>query len=225
MFSITIVSRYEKDKESIIRALTEQKDFIIASTGENGYQAIKSAKTQHPDIIIMDFNMNDINSFDLVHIIKHHSPSTELIILYSPCESDSLNYAFQAGASGCFQRQEEFFDIVSSVRSVLYGGMYFGGLTRDNSLRCFSLNTAPKKEIFSYNFSNTELCIFNGITHGFSDREIAKDLNMTEGSLRNCINKTKHKTGLNNRTQICLYATYAGKINPQKIREQFLNKP
>jgi len=222
MISIIITSKYRQDRESIVKALEEQNDFWISSIGEDGLHALKAAKTQHPDIIIMDYFMNDIDSFDLIHLIKSYSPSTGIIVLYSSNECNALDTVFQAGVSGCLQRQEGYKNIASSIKSVYYGGLYFGGLFKNYSLQCFSLQTVVKKNIFSSDLTNTELFILESISLGYSDREIAKNLNMTEGSLRNCVNKAKQKTRLNNRTQVCFYAVYADKINPLKIREQFL---
>jgi DNA-binding NarL/FixJ family response regulator len=69
----------------------------------------------------------------------------------------------------------------------------------------------------------TEQNIFNGIILGQSDKEIADDLNMSIGALRNCVNKVTKKTGLNNRTQITLFALLDGIINLAKAREALFN--
>jgi DNA-binding NarL/FixJ family response regulator len=70
--------------------------------------------------------------------------------------------------------------------------------------------------------SVTEHNIFNGIVQGQSDKEIADDLNMTIGALRNCVNKVKKKTGLHNRTQITVYAMLSGIIDIGKVKETLI---
>jgi DNA-binding NarL/FixJ family response regulator len=57
-----------------------------------------------------------------------------------------------------------------------------------------------------YPFTSTELNILNGISRGYTDREIAKSLNINIGSLRNCISRVKKRTGSKNRTQAAIFA-------------------
>ena len=182
MINIAVASKHEEDRKTISNLLTQHDDFHIISVGEDGYDALQSAMTQQPDIIIMDFSMHDIESPDLAPIIKRKSPSTALIVLCSHNEPSSrkgentVAKALNAGISGYLLRQEGLNNLASSVRSVFYG-----------------------------------------ITYGHTDREIAKNLNMSIGSLRNCVSQVKKKTGLHNRTQITVHALLAGIISIGKI--------
>jgi len=220
MINISLISKYKDDRKTITALLTEQKDFHLISIGEDGYDALRSAKTQRPDIIIMDFSMEDIDSPDLAPIIKRNSPSTALITLCHG-EQNTVTRALKAGISGCLFRQEGFDNLVSSVRSVFYGGLYISKSARDLALNCFSIppEASPAGHIGRHSFTPTEMSILYGITCGDSDREIAKNLNINTGSLRNCVNRIKKKTGLQNRTQIIIYALLAGIISIEKIRK------
>ena len=78
---------------------------------------------------------------------------------------------------------------------------------------------SPPAEVFpaklnipSFLFTPTEMGIFYGIIRGHTDREIARNLNINIGSVRNCVSRLKEKTGLRNRVQITIYAILAGKI-------------
>jgi DNA-binding NarL/FixJ family response regulator len=177
----------------------------------------------------MDFSMDDTDSLDIAPIIKRHSPSTGMIVLCSPDEAffsknETLAQALKAGISGYLLKQKDIDSIPISIRSVFHGGLYISKSIRLHALHCFSVPT----EVFpagadgsQFSFSPTEQGIFYGITCGRTDREIAKDLNMRIGSVRNCVNRVKNRTGLKNRTQISLYALSAGIINIGKIKEAF----
>jgi DNA-binding NarL/FixJ family response regulator len=125
MIDITLTSQYEEDREKINALLVKQDDFHIISVGKDGYDALKSAITQHPNIIIMDFNMADIESLDLAPVIKRNSPSTSLIVLCSHEEQGTVTKALNAGISGYLLRNEGYDHLASSIRSVFYGGLYF----------------------------------------------------------------------------------------------------
>lgn len=227
MINIAIISKHEDDRKTITALLAEQDDFYITGTGKDGYDALKSAMTQRPDIIIMDFSMEDIDSPDLAPIIKRNSPLTALMVLCSHDEQDAIVKAFNAGISGYLLRQDGFTNLASSVRSVFYGGLYISETVRSHALNRFSApaeTSLSGSGIFRPSFTSTEQAILYGITRGGTDREIAKNLNIHTGSLRNCVNRIKKKTGLHNRVQIVVYALFAGIINIAKIKRHFNEK-
>jgi DNA-binding NarL/FixJ family response regulator len=217
MISIAIFSQYKEDRQTISSLLTEQEDFYIATIGIDGCDALMSAKAMQPDIIIMDFIMRDVDSIVLAPAIKRNSPSTALIVLCSGDEQDAAVRALKAGISGCLTRQSGFTNLVSAVRSVFYGGLYISEIDKNYALHYMQKmdkyasqeNSCDSKKPFSI----TDICIFNNIILGFSDKEIAKSLNMSIASLRNCVNRVKQKTGLRNRTQITVHALLSGIMN------------
>ena len=225
MISITVISKYEHDRKIVAAILAGHNDFYLASVGEDGYYAIKSAKEQRPDIIITDYKLDDIESPDLAPIIKRNSPSTDLITLYSGGESDCVVKALRAGISGCLLKEEITGKLAESVRCVFYGGLYLSQTARNHARRCIAAqetNGNIPAGTFQRYLSKTELCIFRSLSLGRTDREIARDLNISVGSLRNCVNRAKQKTGLKNRIQIAVYALLAGMINPSKIKEELI---
>jgi DNA-binding NarL/FixJ family response regulator len=214
MISIAIFSQYKEDRQAISSLLAEQEDFYIATIGTDGCDALMFAKAMQPDIIIMDFIMQDVESLVLASAIKRNSPSTALIVLFSCEEQDAAIRALKAGISGCLPRQEGFANLVSAVRSVFYGGLYISEIDKNHALNqmwntdkyVFQENLCNSKTTFSI----TDICIFNEIILGFSDKEIAKSLHMSTYALRNCVNRVKQKTGLHNRTQITIHALLSG---------------
>ena len=230
MITIALASIYKDDIRVISTLLEEQDDFHIISIGKDSYDVLKSAMTQQPDIIIMDFTMEGIESPDLAPIIKRNSPSTALIVLCSHDEpflkdgESTVAKALNSGISGYLLRCEGFENLASSIRSVFHGGMYFSKSVKDHALKCLFVPTKVfSAEAYSMqqSFTLTEIGILYGISYGQTDRQIAKDLNMSIGSLRNCVNHVKKRTGMQNRTQVTIYAILTGMMSMKKIREKF----
>ena len=224
MITITIASKCKDDRKAITALLAQHEDFHIISIGKDGYDALKSAMTQRPDIIIMDFNMEDIDSPELAPIIKRNSPSTALIVLCSHGDQNTVATALKAGISGYLLRQDGFDNLASSVRSVFYGGLYISKLVKAHALNYFSVPAEAfpvELNIVWHPFTSTESNILNGISRGYTDREIAKSLNINIGSLRNCISRVKKRTGSKNRTQAAIYALLAGILSIGKIKRAF----
>jgi DNA-binding NarL/FixJ family response regulator len=223
MISITIASKYKDDRKTISALLAGQDDFKIASAGADGFHAVRSSMTIKPDIIIMDYNMEDINGLDIAPIIKRNSPSTALITLCPDNECGAVDNALKAGISGFLLWQRDIEKLIPSVRSVFYGGLYISEAAKNMILAKLGAIHTTAANLHRRLLTVTEYNIFNGIIQGQTDKEIAEDLNMSLGALRNCVNKVKKKTGLQNRTQITVYALLNGIINLSKAREKIFN--
>ena len=227
MIKIVLISGRFNDRNKMISLLAGQSDFQIVSTGDDAYHALKSAMSFRPDIMIMDCMMDDNTSgSELAPVIKRYSPSTSVIVVYSAEERAAAEKNFRTAVSGYLLRRDDFDDLVSSVRSVFYGGLYLSDSIRGDMMNRLLPSVPGRKPEnrfplnfcrASYALTPTEAHIFMGITLGHSDGEIAEDLHISVGGLRNCINHTKKKTGLRNRTQITVQAILSGMINIGKI--------
>jgi len=221
MISITIASKHKDDRKTINSLLAGQGDFKLASVGADGFHAIRSSMTLKPDIIIMDYDMEAVNGPDIAPVIKRYSPSTALIALCPDKECSIVDKALKAGVSGFLLWKKDLDKLTSAIRSVFYGGLYISEAAKGIlSSRLGAINPVPR--IHRHLLSVTEHNIFNGIVQGQSDKEIADDLNMTIGALRNCVNNVKKKTGLHNRTQITVYALLSGMIDIGKVQETLI---
>ena len=220
MIHITVTSGQEHDRMVMADILARQDDFRIACLGADGYDALMSAKTQHPDIIIMDYCMQDITCTDLAPVIKRSSPSTALIALCTGNEHCIAGKVLQAGVSGCLSRQDDFTILPSTVRCVYHGGLYLSQPISNQILHIAEDAVCPDNHITDTLFTSTELRIFYGISLGYTDKEIAQSLNINIGSLRNIITRVKEKTRLKNRTQMTIFALSVAMMNRGSIKGQ-----
>ena len=223
MISITIASKHKDDRRAINALLAGQDDFKIASAGSDSFHVVRSSMTHKPDIIIMDYYLEDVNSSEIMPVIRRNSPSTVLIVLCPDDKYNVVDNALNAGISGFLLWKKDLDKLASAVRSVFYGGLYISESARNIlSVRFGIADEAARVQ--QRLLTVTENNIFNGIILGQTDKEIADDLNMTIGALRNCVNKVKKKTGLQNRTQITVYAMLNGIIDIGKVKKTLFNK-
>ena len=220
--SILIASRCVDDRSAIASLLEEQDDFLITGMVDDSFGLVHSAINLQPDVLVMDFFLEDIDTLKLAPVVKRNSPATALIVLCSLDEHIAVDRVLRAGVTGYLLRQDFFGDLASAVRSVSSGGLYVSGMVRDQVLKYFSLysiiahetgKSPPDTSIAHRTFTLTELQIFRGIIRGDSDQEIARNLNITIGTVRNYICQAKKKVGLQNRTQIIMYVLSNGLID------------
>lgn len=214
MINICIACPCRDDREAMIAVLGKQDDFRIACIAEDGFDVITSVIARRPDVIIMDYNLKNIESPVLAPVLRRKSPSTALIMLCSQEERVPVELCLKAGISGYLIKQGGFDNLAASVRSVYYGGLYISAPVGDEVLNGFSACQAirePKNKKTPV-FLQTELGILSGIVRGHTDAEIASNLNINTGTLRNYVSRVKKKTCLKNRTQIIIYALLHGLI-------------
>ncbi|MCL2192142.1 MAG: response regulator transcription factor [Treponema sp.] len=216
--SITIASKQGDDRNIMAALLAGQDDFTVSSIAGDDFDIVRSAMTLQPNVIVMDFYLEDHDTLRLVPVIKRNSPTTALIVLCHPKEHIVVDQVLKAGISGYLLKQD-IDDLASAIRCVFYGGLYVSKAVKTQAFDYFStdgtmkgIEKAPFCDTEYRLFTPTELQIFQGIIHGHSDGEIAENLNMSIGAIRNCIYHAKKKVGMRNRTQISLYALSRGMI-------------
>ena len=215
MIRIAIITEKELDLKTIAGQLSSQPDYQIIGTGKSGYDALKTAAGLQPDIIIMDHVMSDSNSSELAPILKRKSPGTELIIISSSENKEWIGLALKSGISGLLIKQADMDELVTAIRTVHCGAYYFGSSIKNQVAKAFSNNTTktilnPKACLALLDVSATERKIIHNLALGYSDKEIADDLHIATGTIRNSMNGLKRKTGLKSRIQLITYALICG---------------
>lgn len=224
MISIVIICKQKEDQQMITSLLAPQEDFRIVRTGSDGYDALKSAMDLRPDVYIMDMCLPGIDALELIPMIKRKSPASVFIVLGSRDEDEYIINAVNAGISGYILKKTDMNILTHLIRIVSEGGCYINApavrrifntafrslgyaiKTRKNSIRPELLHCSPSL------FSPTERQIIIGIARGHSDEEIAEDLHIQPGTVRNCMSSAKRKTGLKNRAQIVIQSLLCGLI-------------
>jgi DNA-binding NarL/FixJ family response regulator len=215
MIRIVIICEHEQDIKTICALLTPQNDFMIAGIGSSGYDALKFAADLRPDIIIMDMWMTDIYGMDLAPIIKRQSPMTGIIALSSGDKANPVNQALRAGISGFLLKRPDMAELAGAVRTVHQGGYYFSAPVKNQAFipdAAVKAAQYPQACFALSNISPTERKIINYLASGYSVKEIADDLHITAGTIRNSMTALVHRAGLKNRIHVVACAVSFGLI-------------
>ena len=221
MIHIAFICKEEHDLNRIYAILSTQKDFDITCLGRSGYDAIKYINVSHPDIMIMDLLMGDITGTDLAPIIIQKSPATKLIAICSHNNTSWIETGLRAGITGFLFSQFDMDNLTNAARTVLYGGYYISKCTRNCACNYLTgmvsgfardpmTGIHAAKNTGTSEMSNTEQRILTFIVKGYSDKEIAEELCIAPGTVRNCITAIKRKTMKKSRAQLAAYLIMLG---------------
>ncbi|MDR3171940.1 MAG: response regulator transcription factor [Treponema sp.] len=228
MIRIVIIDEQDVDRICIETTVSAQHDFEIIGLGKDGYDALKLVAGLKPDILILDICLPGI-----IPLLRSKSLATA-IMLFTSLEDDAhICQAIGSKVSGYLLKNTDMDQLAASIRVVYEGGSVItpritakafhilSELVRNNDPCKGSQSTSYQNGTWNTipsSISKTELRIMTYIGQGRSNQEIADKLCLTTGTVRNYISSAMQKVGLENRTQIALYAVKMGIIHLGSMR-------
>jgi len=220
---VLIAARCEEDQSRILAALPEHMGFVVAGIVKDESGAIIKAESLKPDILVLDLQLSGIYSLDLIRIVRRRSPSTSIIMICNnekeePSADVYANHAIIAGLSGFLIKEVDMDKLAYAARIIFMGGFY---INESVIVKIFSMVsfTGQYSAICEYSiFSPSERGIVTLLAQGFTDAQIACELNLSIGSIRNCMTCIRQKTKMKSRVEIILYSVVSGLIYPEHLR-------
>jgi DNA-binding NarL/FixJ family response regulator len=194
-----------------LRQLLELEDDIEvigdASTGGEAHQKVREL---HPDVVLMDINMPDMDGISATRAILAEYPEISIVILTMYREDDYAFQAVRAGARGYLLKNAGSQDVVRAVRVTSQGASMVDPTLVPSLLREFhrlvNNPSAPKVE----RLNDREMTLLRMLVDGKSNKEIATELDLAESTVKNNLSLLFQKLGARDRTQAAVYAIARG---------------
>lgn len=223
MIRIAVVDDQDLVRDSLKILLGAQSDFEVVGLGKDGYDALRLAETLKPDVLLLDIRMPIMDGVEATAALKKKSPDTSIIILTTFDDDEYVLKAIRNGASGYLLKSAGTDELAQAIRTVRAGGSLMTPEIATKAFRLFSelarTNGGPVSGAASRrsegadipsDLSRTELQIISLIGAGLANKEVAGELDLGEGTVRNYISSILQKTGLRDRTQIAIFAVRNG---------------
>lgn len=175
----------------------------VVALGYSGESAIDLYKEHKPDIVLMDIRMGGISGLEAGKEILRRDKSGKILFLTTFEDDEYIITALKLGAKGYILKQQ-FEGIVPALKAV-YGGQSVFGQEVVSKLPSILQRNTEKKNIPKYDLSEKELEIINQVSKGLSNKEIAAQLYLSEGTVRNYISSILEKLHLRDRTQLAIF--------------------
>jgi DNA-binding NarL/FixJ family response regulator len=213
------------DDQDIIRTgltiiLNHQADIEVVGQAADGVEAVELAQLLQPDVILMDIKMPRLNGIQATRQIMTALPRTQIIILTTYDTDDWVFDGIRAGAIGYLLKDASGDNLAEAVRGALRGESQMDPTVARKVLREFQHATsvskaatpAPKEEPLE-KLTDREEEILKLLAAGLSNREIAQQLSLSEGTVKNHISAILAKLHANDRTQAVLTALKRGLVD------------
>lgn len=201
------------DDQSIIRdglklILDMEDDLTVVGLAANGDEAFSLTEKLKPDVILMDIRMPKCDGVTGTQKISEAYPDVKIIILSTFLEDEYIFEALKYGAKGYLLKDVESDKLASSIRTVVNGGVLIDPAVAAKIVNGLGSNTKPKtpESRKADELTGRETEIAKLIAEGNTNKEIAKLLFISEGTVKNHVTNILSKLYLRDRTQIALYA-------------------
>lgn len=187
---------------SLKTILEADKDIEVVATGNDGKEAVELYSRYQPEVLLMDIQMKEMSGLEAAEQILQNHPQAKILFLTTFSDDEYIVKALNIGAKGYILKQD-FEGIVPAIRAVEQGQSVFGGEIV-NKIPVLMQN----KESFDYakyEIGEKEQEIIEQVALGKSNKEIAKTLFLSEGTVRNYISSVLDKLSLRDRTQLAVF--------------------
>lgn len=178
-------------------------DLEVAATANDGSEALRLYKEHRPDVLLMDIRMEKTDGLDAAAQVLSQFPDARILLLTTFSDDEYIIKALRLGAKGYLLKQD-YQNIAPAVRAVFSGQTVFG---EEITSRIPELMTqAPSGfDYEAHGISERELEVIRLTAEGFSNREIASHLYLSEGTVRNYLSSILDKLELRDRTQLAVF--------------------
>ncbi len=208
---IAVVDDHMVVRKGIIAMLETEPDLMVVGEGSNGREAVELAVNLHPDVVLMDLVMPEMDGIEATRQIKQRVPDVHVLVLTSFGSNDKVLPSLNAGAIGYLLKDSNTTDLVRAIHQVARGeGSLHPLVTRQllKQLTSSSDVSAPVEEL-----TEREAEVLKYIARGLSNHEIAEQLVVSNATINTHVSKILAKLNLASRTQAALYALRKGLVS------------
>ena len=203
---IILVDDHELVRIGLKSLLERHPQFDVVGEAGSAREALEQVESLKPDVVVMDIRLPGTSGIDACEQIVNQHPETKVLMLTSYAEDEMLFSAIRAGASGYVLKQIGSEDLIKAIESVGRGEALLDPAVTQRVFQ--EVRRAVKEEeasAFSH-LSQQEKHVLLLVSEGKTNREIAKQLFLGEGTVRNYVSSILSKLGVNNRAEAAAYA-------------------
>lgn len=218
MIKVLIVDDQELIRESLKVVLSVSGDIEVVDLVPSVSEALKSAAKNCPDVVLMDIRMPEMDGVEGTKLMKERYPKVKVVLLTTFDDDEYVFGALKNGASGYLLKGSSVSDLAKAIQIAHSGGAMLNPNIASKMISQFSDMAKRSSQIkveegLTGDLSKSEWQIIQTVGQGMSNKEIARELCLSEGTVRNSISNILSKLNLRDRTQLAIWAVQTGVIH------------
>jgi DNA-binding NarL/FixJ family response regulator len=199
VISLLIAEDHGVVRDGLVRLLSSVPDIDVVGAAADGDQAIEMAAQHLPDVVLMDLRMPRMDGSEATRRLLERHPDMQIVILTSFSERDEILRALDAGAIGYLLKDAEPDEVIRGVRAAAQGDSPLA----PRAARALITSRASQS---SHPLSARELEVLRFVSRGLPNKLIARELGITEKTVKAHLTSIFHRIGVSDRVQAALWA-------------------
>jgi two-component system response regulator DevR len=205
---IMIVDDHEVVRLGMRAAFEAERDLTVVGEASNGAEALAKMRVLDPQLILMDVRMEKMNGIEACREIKSRYPDVHILMITSYTDDDAMISSILAGASGYLLKHVSRTDLLRSIRLVASGQSLIDTNTAKQVME--RLTQIPGSEL-----TEREREVLTLVARGYTNKQIADTLFVSEKTARNHVSHILDKLGLSRRSEAAAFAVEHKLVPPR----------
>lgn len=202
--NIMIADDHSMIREGLKQLLELDGDIKVISEANNGKDCLEKLNTYHPDVLLLDINMPEMNGLQVLEILKERKSDIKVLVLTVHNEVEYLLKAVEIGISGYMLKDSNSSELKNAIFSIIEGEDYIQPslIPMLNSKLLEMDSDKVKLDLLT----RREYEVLKLLTEGMFNKEIAMKLNISERTVKNHVSNIFKKIEVTDRTQAAVFA-------------------
>lgn len=201
-------------RESVAAMLGLYDDLEVVGTAEDGRRAVATAIAEQADVVLMDLNMPDVDGAEATRMLSERAPKVNVLVLTTYGDDESIMRALDAGARGYLTKDAGRAEIAGAIRTVAGGQAVLDPKVQQQLVQAAMQRVETRVPAAAptppAGLTPRECEVLRLIASGMSNRDIAKHLVVSEGTVKTHINNLFAKAGVRDRAAAVTFAFQHG---------------
>ena len=213
MIRVLLVEDQTLVREGIERLLSLTDDISVVERAADGEEGLEKLRKSSPDMVLLDVRMPKMTGIEFLRSLREAGDVTPTILLTTFDDDSALLNGIRLGAKGYLLKDVSLARLTDAIRLVANGGTMISPVVTERLLRGLKNAQLPASPDYGEEqLTLRETEILRLMTGGYSNREIASALQLSEGTVKNHVSNILGKLGVRDRTRAVLKAIEKGYI-------------
>ena len=200
-------------RDGLRKLLDSEKEIAIVGEARNGAECIKKLGELKPDVLLLDLHMPEKDGFAVLEEVNFDMLPTRVIVLTAAEDDRDVVRAMRLGARGVVLKESAIDLLLKSIHRVHAGEIWLDTRMTAEVIDTFSASSKSGARGEKRLLSDREMEIVQLVTQGFQNKEIGKELFISENTVKNHLHNIFDKIGVSDRLEMMLYAIHHGLID------------
>lgn len=197
-------------REGLKTLISAQPDMAVIGEAGDGESALQQIQDYRPDVVIMDISMPELNGIQATERLKQRCPEVKVLVLSVHDDTSYLRQMLAVGAAGYILKHTAADALIQAIRIVAAGGLYLEPSLAEHVVGRYVRRPAAATELLGAELSEREREVVQRVVQGYSNKEIATQLNLSVKTVETYRSRALEKLGLTSRSALVRYALEHG---------------